>query len=260
MRRAIAFVLLFTLMTACSSNDLASQGERSRAGKDKKPQNVAGAEGDGGKSGANDGEKAAAGSKNKADEIEEQIDSAASGGSDEVGAPGDFDGGDTPRTGIDPSLARASAGTEDPPNDAKKEGLTPPFTEAVGAGVQGLGKKVRFTITFAGDVPQRLSPGEYMVMAFGITGRKEGEGFALGAVGDPEGWVPYAGAEKKSEEFPGTFQISGSDVTFVLPWSYVKGPRAFEWYASSGWYGQVANQMRWSFDGVPNDRAAEFPG
>ena len=260
MRRAIASVLLFTLMAACSSNDLANQGERSRAGKDKKPQNVAGSEGGEGKSQDDDGAKSAAGSKDKAEDIEDQIDSAGSGGdSDEVSAPGDFDGGDTPRTGIDPSLARASAGTEDPPNDAKRQGVAPPFTEAVGAGIQGLGKNVRFTLTFAGEVPERLGAGQYMVMAFGVTGRKEGEGFAVGAVGDPKGWEPYAGANNKSDEFPGTFEISGNDVIMVIPWSFVKGPRAFEWYASTGWYGKVANQTHWSFDGVPNDRAANFP-
>lgn len=261
MRRAIASVLLLTLMVACSSNELASQGERSRAGKDKKPRNIAGSEGEGGKSQGNDGGKSAAASKNKADDIEEQIDSAGSGDvSDEVSAPGDFDGGDAPRTGIDPSLARASASSEDPSNDAKSQGVAPPFTEVVGAGVQGLGKNVRFTITFAAEVPERLGAGQYMVMAFGVTGRKEGEGFAVGAVGDPKGWKPYAGADNKSDEFPGTFEISGNDVIMVIPWSYVRGPRAFEWYASSGWYGKVANQMHWSFDAVPNERSANFPG
>jgi hypothetical protein len=261
-RRAIALLLLVSLMAACSSNDLASQGERSRAGKDKKPRNVAGSEGSKGAGGKGDGgTKSAAGSKSSADDLEDQIDSAGSGGgSGDVSAPDDFGGGDAPTSGIDPSLARASAGEEDLPADAKKQGAPPPFTETVGAGIQGLGKNVRFTISFAGNVPDRLAPGQYMVMAFGVTGRKEGEGFAVGAVGDPDGWKPYAGADNKSDEFPGTFEISGSDVILEIPWSFVKGPRAFEWYASSGWYGKVANQTHWSFDGVPNNRSGDFPG
>lgn len=260
MRRAIASLVMVTMMTACSSNDLANQGERSRAGKDKKPQAVAGSEGGSSKGKNDEGARSAAGSKDQADDIENQIDSAGPGeGSSEGSAPQDFGGGDAPRTGIDPSLARASAGADDPPTDAKRQGVAPLYTEVVGARIQGLGKNVRFTITFAGSVPERLGAGEYMVMAFGVTGRKEGEGFAVGAVGDEKGWKPYAGANNKSDDFPGTFEISGNDVVIEIPWSYVKGPRAFEWYASSGWYGKVGNQTHWSFDGIPSGRSANFP-
>lgn len=256
MKRAIALALIVALMAACSSNELAEQGDRSRAGKDKQ-RGASG--GQGGKKGAKDGSGKGAGSKDAQGAPEEVAAPGEEGNSGES-APQDFGGPDAPSSGIDPSLARASAREEDPSTDAKTQGVTPRYAEVSGASVQGLGKNVRFTITFAGPVPSRVQKDQYMVLAFGITGRNEDDGYALGAVNNDKGWEPYAGAKGENEEFPGSFEISGNTVIFEMPWTHMNGPRAFEWYASSGWYGKVANQTHWSFDAVPNEQAGRFPG
>jgi len=258
MRRIAAASMAVLLMVACTNDELAQQGERSRAGKDK---NVAAGKGGGGRGNGGKGAKARGGGKGDDDrDTEEQIDTAAPG-SDEAAAqtPQDF-GGDAPSSGIDPSLARAGASEQDSPSDARKQGLTPGYTEATGASIQGLGKNVRFTMTFGGQVPTAVQKDEYMVLAFGVTGREEGEGFAVGATCSDKGWTPYAGDKGDTRKFPGRFEVDGNQVVIEIPWSYVRGPRAFEWYASTGWYRKIANQTHWSFDAVPNEKAARFPG
>lgn len=253
MRRLIASMAALLLMVSCSSGDLADQGDRSRAGPDK---NAASGKGDG-KKGKAGGSNASA--EEKAEGIEDEIGSAAEGATSED-APDDFGGGDAPDSGIDPSLARAGASVQDSSTDARTQGLTPPYTEATGASIQGLGKNVRFTMTFNGSVPDRVEKDQYMVFAFGITGREENEGFAIGATCDENGWKPYAGSKGDNQKLPGTFEVDGNEIVMVLPWSFVEGPRAFEWYGSTGWYGKVANQTHWSFDAVPNQKAGDFPG
>jgi hypothetical protein len=257
MRRMVALALIAVVMAACSSNELAEQGDRSRAGdKNKQPQAVAGS--DGGKSNSKQGSRDAAGSKNDIEDAQDAIGEQGGGSGGE--APADFGGADAPSSGIDPSLARASGEVADPATDAKSQGLNPRYTEITGASVQGLGKNVLFTVTFGGSVPETFPKEEYMVVALGITGRSDDDGFSVGAVANDKGWETYGGTRGENGKLPGRFDISGNEMTFEVPWSFVKGPRAFEWYASSGWYGQVANQTHWSFDGAPNDRAAEFPG
>lgn len=258
MRRvsAVALVVIL-LMVACSSNDLADQGNRSRAGKGKN----AAAGKNGGRDGKGKGANGSApGDKEKGEEAAGEIDAAAPGSASGADAPDDFGGGDAPSSGIDPSLARASSNVDDSPSDAKKQGLAPPYTEATGASVQGLGKNVRFTMAFTGSVPERVQKGQYMVIAFGITGQEEDTGYALGATCDENGWKPYGGVKGDNRELPGSFQINGNEIVMEVPWTFLDGPRAFEWYSSTGWYGKVANQTHWSFDSVPNQKAGAFPG
>lgn len=255
MRQIAAALMSVLVLASCANNDLAEQGNRSRAGKSK---NAA-------EEKKNKGQKkgkalVGKGPKGKAEKIAEDVEAAdPESGSAVAQAPQDF-GGDAPSSGIDPSLARASASVDDPSSDARKQGITPPYTEVTGASVQGMGKTVRFTLTFAADVPNNVPKDQYLVVAFGVTGRKEGEGFAVGATCDEKGWHPYAGAKGESEKFPGRFEVNGNQVVMEVPWSHVRGPRAFEWYASTGWYGKVANQTHWSFDAVPNEKAGKFPG
>lgn len=261
MRRVLALVLVVFLVAACSSNDLADQGNRSRAGKER---NAGGGPGktkrDKGNPKGDGTKRGVAAGADGGEEVPEEIGSAGSAdASDGASAPQDFGGSDAPSSGVDPSLARAGAGAEDPTTDAKTQGVTPPYAEVTGAHIQGLGKNVRFTMTFNGTVPDRVQKDQYFVLAFGVTGQKEGEGFAVGAACDEDGWNPYAGAKGQNQKFPGRFEISGNTVIMEVPWSLVKGPRAFEWYASGGWYGKVANQTHWSFDGVPNKAAGRFP-
>ncbi len=252
MRRALAIItmLVFALATACSSNELADQGDRDRTGATNDTQ------GDG-KSKKARGKKKSGGAGNVANEIDAAADAGSAGG---AAAPDDFGGGDAPSSGIDPSLARAAAAEEDPPDDAKTQGLTPDYTELTRTAIQGLGNNVRITMRFAGNVPDRVEKNHYMVVAIGITGQKKDDGVALGATCNEEGWHPYAGGKDQRQEFPGTFEVQGTEIVMELPWSFLRGPRAFEWYASAGWYRQIANQTHWAFDSIPNNRAAKFPG
>ncbi len=245
MRRILALLVVALLMAACSSGQDASQGNRSRTGKQ---ENAAGK--------AKDAKKGS-GSKGG---VQEEIDAAAdpdSASGEE--APDGFGGEDAPSSGIDPSLARASATLDDPPDDAKKQGIAPSYTEALHTSIQGLGKDVRITLRFADNVPQRVQKDQYLVVAVGITGRTQDDGVSLGATCNDKGWTPYAGAKEQRSDFPGTFEIQGTEIVMTVPWKFVRGPRAFEWYASTGWYGQVANQTHWAFDSIPNNHAGKFP-
>jgi len=257
MSRVAAASIALLLLASCAANeDLAGQGERQRAGKDRNKT----AEKSG--SGKKDKPGAVPGGDNgsKEAEVAEEIEAADPGsGGTTAQAPQDF-GGDAPTSGIDPSLARASSSEQDSPSDARKQGLTPDYTETTAASIQGLGENVRFTMTFGGNVPDQVQKDQYMVLAFGVTGRREGEGYAVGATCNDKGWHPYARGKSENEKFPGRFEVTGNQVIMEVPWSYVRGPRAFEWYASTGWYGKVANQTHWSFDAVPNERAGRFPG
>ncbi len=255
MRTIAAASMALLVLVSCAANDeLADQGERSRTRKEKNA-GAGKAGGDKGKTGKGPG-TSKGGDKDAPVALQP---TAPGSGAGAAQAPQDFGGGDAPSSGIDPSLARAASTEQDPASDARKEGLAPAYTEATGTSIHGLGDNVRFTMTFGGDVPQTMQKNQYMVMAFGITGRKEGEGYALGATCDEKGWSAYAGYKGENQTFPGRFQVKGNRIVMELPWSFLRGPRAFEWYASTGWYSQLANQTHWSFDAVPNNRAGEFP-
>lgn len=245
MRRTLALLVAALVTAACSSGEIADQGDRSRTGQ---------------KNAAEKAKGSKKGSGNKKGGVQDEIDDAADPGS-AAGeeAPDDFGGADAPSSGIDPSLARAAATLDDAPDDAKKEGIAPTYTEAVRATIQGLGEDVRITMRFADNVPRQVQKDQYMVVAVGITGRKKEDGVALGATCNEKGWTTYAGAKDQRSKFPGTFEIKGTEIVMTIPWSFVKGPRAFEWYASTGWYGMVANQTHWSFDSIPNNHAGKFP-
>lgn len=249
--RTIAVLTAIALLLAGCSTPDSQDGSRSRLGK------------------RNDDKKVAQQDKNKKDKnssgevAEERLDEAVAEGSapgvnNQAAAPSLGDS-DTPRSGIDPSLADASSRVEEPGSDAKKSGLPPSYAELLSAEIQGLGDNFRLTLTFDGDVPQRLPEDTYMVVGLGVTGRKEDEGFAFGINGDHKSWRPYSGSKGKASEFPGTFDIDGNRVILVLPWSTVEGPRRFEWYANSSWFSQIAGQTRYSFDPIPNEEAARFP-
>jgi hypothetical protein len=181
----------------------------------------------------------------------------APGGTDNAGS--DFGDADTPRSGIDPSLADASAHVDEPTPDAVKKGVPPSYSELNAVDLQGLGENFRLTLSFDGEVPDRLPKDTFMVFGFAVSGRKKDEGFAFGVNGTSDGWHPYAGSKGEASKFPGTFEIQGRDVVIVLPWSAVEGPRAFEWYANSSWFSSLANQEMYAFDPVPNENAGRFP-
>jgi hypothetical protein len=93
-------------------------------------------------------------------------------------------------------------------------------------------------------------------MAFQMS---EDESYAFGAQGTQEGWKAYAGNQKqesgkRAQRFPGRLQVSGNRIVMTVPWSYVGGPRRFEWFSNSTWFSSVANTTHYSYDPVPNQR------
>jgi hypothetical protein len=158
-----------------------------------------------------------------------------------------------------PEYARRSARVEENKPDAEKDGpLVADYAEAMAVDVEGLGKNLRITFTMNDNVPQKMSTDkEIMVIAFGLSGpNKKHGGFAFGAQGRKDGWKAYAGAKKKPTRFPGTFFVRGNQIEMTVPWEFVKGPRPFEFYASSSWFRSTGerNTSSFSFDIIPNDK------
>lgn len=161
---------------------------------------------------------------------------------------------------IDPSLARASARLEDSASDAQKQGLTPGYPEIVEASITGLGENFRMVLRVNGEVPSKMPNDKtHWIVAFGMTGANEDEGYSFGAQCTPQGWQAYAGGKEGSEGFPGTFVAEGREIIMTVPWEYVRGPREFEWYAASNWFQQIADTTHYSVDLAPNKDLAKFP-
>ena len=255
MNRTIAIVAVLLLTAACSSNDISAQGERGRGNK---PSHERSGHGNGKQGDKTGGQKSKPGSTAAPNETPEPGDVSTPG---QPSAPPGFND-PPPYTGIDPSLARKSSAVDDPNDDAKTRGLPPAYAEAVRASIEGLGKKVRLTFTMNGAVPEAPAQNEYMVLAFGITGKDQESGFAVGANAHDQKWEPYVGSKARdsSDGYPGTFEIDGNHVIFVVPWKVVMGPRKFEWYASAAWYQQIANQTEYAFDAIPDGHPGKFPG
>lgn len=244
----------FLLVAACSNTPTeTAQGDGTRLGGGNKKSGAKQKEGKPSKKVLKEarevGEKAAAGS----DEGKGSVT-----GSKAAGQP---PGETKVSTEIRPEYARRSASVEDPRDDAKKQGVTPDYAEIIGASVQGLGEDFRLTLSLAGQVPERTQDEKtHMIVAFGITGSSQNEGYSFGAQARPDGWQAYAGGSDEGDgEFPGTFEINGSQIVMTIPWDYIKGPRAFEWYAASNWFSQLANTTHYKVDLAPSEGLAKFP-
>ncbi|MDQ4124530.1 MAG: hypothetical protein M3134_02875 [Actinomycetota bacterium] len=262
MKRTRLAALLSTLVLAagCSSPQGTEQPENSLLGKDKRGGNAAGgAQKDGGgkPGGAKNGGGAPGGAP------------AAPGGGIAIPSPGAADKGggldgssktetEVESTGEDPRTA--SVVVTEPDADADKSGVAPEFADILSTRVEGDGPNLRVTITFRGQLPQKMPDEQtYMVAGFGLTGPKgQSQGYAFGASADAKGWTAYGGG-KDDKEFPGEFSVSGDTVVFVIPWSAVEGPRPFDWYAQASWFRSLAGTTHYSLDAVPNDGPAKYP-
>ena len=249
MKRVVGLAAVVTLLAACSSPAATDIGERSRLGS---------AEG----SEAKESGKRPKAALKKAAKIAKKAGvpgATGSGASKATGsAPGG--GGGATESVIDPSLARRSATVEDPASDATKQGITPDFAEIIRATIQGIGEDFRMIMRVNGTVPTSVPDDKtHWIMAFGITGAEENEGYSFGAQLTQEGWQAYAGGAEGQEGFPGTFETEGNEIIMTVPWSYIRGPREFEWYAASNWFRSIANQTHYSVDLVPNKDLAKFP-
>jgi hypothetical protein len=249
---------LLLLSVACSSGGLESDaGSRSRlGGQGSEPTDKGGEGKSGGKDGSNGGKVP-----------------SSEGTAPPEGAIPDVPGttSDTTQSGtleppgpashVDPSLARAAARVEEPDPDAEKSGLPPDYSEIYVASIEGLGDDFRLTLTFGGDVPEAM-PDDHTYMTAGFALLMGGdEAYSFGAYADASGWKTYAGGkDRKSGDFPGTFEVSGREIVMIIPWDFVRGPRSFKWQANSGWFTQIANQTQYAFDVIPNENGARFPG
>lgn len=250
-RRYVATMTVLTLFIAACSSGAPEGGERTRLG------------GDSQQARTGSGKKKAV--LEKAAKVGEKAEAAGKGGGTGEGtsakAAGQPPEGSTTSSEINPAFARRTSIVEDANNDAKKDGVTPSYAEVTQASIIGLGEDFKLTATFAGDLPSAMPNDQtHMIVAFGITGGNEDEGYSFGAQCTPDGWTPYAGGkDDSSNEFPGTFTITGNQIEMVIPWDYIRGPRAFEWYAASNWFSQVANTTHYKVDLAPNEGLAKFP-
>lgn len=255
MRTMRAFSVLsaaILMLSACSSTPTPDAGDRSRLGE----QNEANTQGKGKKSkeiltkAKKVAEKAATSGSNGGS-------GSVSSGSRAAGQPPDA----ATESEINPAYARRTSSVDDPKDDAKKDGITPAYAEIVKAQIVGLGEDFRMTLTLDGAVPDRMPNDKtHMVVAFGITGTQENEGYSFGAQATEKGWNAYAGGRDDGNgEFPGTFFVRGNAIEMTVPWDYIEGPRAFEWYSASNWFSQIANQTHYRVDLAPSDGLTKFP-
>lgn len=250
MRKLVAGTVVAALVfAACSSTPPTESGDRSRLG----GQDAANQEGRGKKS-----QKVL----EKAERIAEK---AAEGkGSGSIGSGSKAAG--RPPSGattsqVNPAFARRTATIDDPRDDSTKEGITPSYAEIVKASIVGLGEDFRMTLTLDGEPPDRMPNDKtHMIIAFGITGTENNGGYSFGAQSTEEGWNAYAGGRDDGKgEFPGTFFVEGNTIEMTVPWDYIEGPRAFEWYSASNWFSQLANQTHYRVDLAPSDGLTKFP-
>lgn len=164
-----------------------------------------------------------------------------------------------PPSPVDPSLARRSASVDDSSNDAQKQGVTPPYAELLGVGIQGLGETFEMRLTFGGNVPAKTEDeNTVMVIGFGISaGGNDTYGFTAQASQD--GWKAYAGAKHKARKFPGRFLVEGDTIVMRVPWRFIDGPREFRFQATTTWFKSIANTTHYAFDMAPQERSAQFP-
>lgn len=141
--------------------------------------------------------------------------------------------------------------------DGQRSGSPPDYAEARAVDIEGRGDEFRVTLSFSGQVPQRMPTSEtYMVISFGMSGRDEDErDYGFGARATEEGWLAYAGSKGAAAQFPGTFFVRGDTIEMNIPWSAAGGPRPFEWYASSSWFAHDAGATSYLFDPIPNGKA-----
>ena len=201
-RRCLAAVMVLALFGAACSSGAPEGGERTRLGGDSKQARTG------------SGKKKAI--LEKAAKVGEKAEAAGKGGGTGEGtsakAAGQPPEGSTTASEINPAFARRTSIVEDGNNDAKKDGVTPSYAEVTQASIIGLGEDFKLTAKFAGDLPSAMPNDQtHMIVAFGITGDDEGEGYSFGAQCTPDGWTPYAGGkDESSSEFPGMFKVSGN--------------------------------------------------
>lgn len=165
-----------------------------------------------------------------------------------------------PPSRVGERFRHASARVEEPNPDAYRQGVPPSYAEILLVEIEGLGEDIAFELTFDGNPPERMTDDStYMMVGWSVTGREDEDGYGFGARATSQGWETYAGNKQESQPYPGTFAIDGNQMTFTLPWKYLKGPRSFGWFATSAWVQNVGGVATYSSDPVPNGHLGRFP-
>ena len=162
--------------------------------------------------------------------------------------------GGGPGQKVDPRVARGSARVDESDSDAVKTGLPPSYADMRSVQIRGLGSSVRVTIVFKGTLPQR-APDSSTKAGTGIRLVTGGHEYALALQLERDGWKPAATRDRKTTRFPGTFVVSGDTVRIVFPWSFVSGPRRFDWTA----FFVYSRSVTAALDVIPNRGEAHFP-
>ncbi len=170
-------------------------------------------------------------------------------------------GGSTQATGANPSpLATASASVVDPREDAFTSGQSPAYTDLLRAALQGRGRTLQMTMSFAAELPERTrDENEQFIAAISIRDKDGDARWTFGARCSDRGWKPFARSRNKRRRFPGRLSIDATTVRLTIPWSAVKGPHRFEWIASGSWVRTVQDIPSYSVDAAPNGDNAHFP-
>jgi hypothetical protein len=121
--------------------------------------------------------------------------------------------------------------------------------------IRGLGSSVRVEIVVAGTLPQR-APDSSTTVGTGISLVTGGHKYGLTLRMTTSGWKASATRDRKNVPYPGTFAISGDTATIVFPWSFVSGPRRFDWTA----FFVYSRRPSSALDLIPNRGEAHFPG
>lgn len=246
-KKFVALGIVLLLFGGACSSRTNTAGERSLLGS-----------GDDQARGKNDGKagsKERKGKKRKGRNGSDQ--GSADGGQADSAIPEEVD---VPGADEDKTYPQSFAEINEPDPDGKTQGITPQYAEMLGLSIEGLGKEFRITMTFNGDVPQRM-PNDKTIMVVGFQFlRGKSDGYAFAGQATEEGWKPYAGGKDKRTAFPGSFEVSGNTIVMTVPWSYVGGAYPFKWLATSNWFQSLANTTHYIFDLIPNKSQANYPG
>lgn len=182
---------------------------------------------------------------------------------DDPGSVAAQETGDVPeletQDGSGKRYARGSITVDEPRPDAETSGAAERYAEATSVTVAGLGDSLLVRMVFDASLPAEMpNKDTYMVVGFGMSGRKDNDNHSFGARATKDGWVPYAGKKGETTDFPGTFFIDENVMELTVPWKVIGGPRPFEWYASSSWFSYVAGVTSYSFDVIP-ESAGRYP-
>ncbi|MEO7804864.1 MAG: hypothetical protein ABIS18_11270 [Actinomycetota bacterium] len=102
------------------------------------------------------------------------------------------------------------------------------------------GTNVRITVDMNGNLPPKLSDEETVGVGVNLyaTSSQTESDYQVFVDGGSDGWFAYLDTPKGFVDYPGTFQLGGARMVFVLPWASLGGLKGtgfdvFEDWASS---------------------------